>query len=239
MLRIASLILPPHAVGPASTAVRGMALLLILLAVGWLLMRYVQMQSVRISQAWQDLAAGLEFSYKPARGPAFRRKGEEVEGVVDGVTVRLSRYGLSPGMDSAIYTRWSAELDPTPNFVLYVHGRHALARLASMLGYDDLEVGDAEFDRRWSTKSDEPGRIRQILTPEVRGKINQLRSAAVVINDTGVNVVWPGPILDGKELKNGLTALTAILAALRASAPKDKAEESEPPDPAPGPAESD
>jgi hypothetical protein len=206
----------------AAAPVRLLLFLLLGLLGAWLVLRYLQVQAARIAEAWQALAAELDFAYRPSRGPAFRRKSDEVEGMVQGVPVRLSRYGLSPGLDSAIYTRWSAELEPPPDFVLYVHSRHALARVAAMLGYEDLEVGDPTFDRRWSTKSDEPGRVRQILNPEVRSKIDRLNSAAIVVNDTGINVVWPGPIADATELKNGLDALRAILAALRPETSGDR-----------------
>ena len=193
------------------------ALMLALMAVVgiWLFVRYLRIQTARMSDAWRALAADLDFAYRPSRGPAFRRRSEEIEGVVDGIPVRLTRYGLSPGLDSAVYTRWSAELDPAPQMVLYVHGKHGLSTIARMLGYDDLTVGDAEFDRLWSTKSDAPEQVQKILTPEVRTAIGKLRSACVVVNETGVNVVWSGQVVAPIELKNGLNALTALLHTLR------------------------
>lgn len=210
----------PLSYAPALAAGKVFLLVLFLFLGLWLILRYLQFQAERISQSWQRLATELDFAYKPAPGPVFRHKSEEVEGVIDGVKVRLTRYGLSPGFDSAIYTRWSADPDPKPTFVLYVHRRHSLSTLAKLLGYDDVETGDPGFDARFSVKSDDAGKVRELLTPEVRGKIEPLRSAAVVINEGGVNVVWSGPIVETTELKGGLDALRAVLKAMPRPAPK-------------------
>jgi hypothetical protein len=220
MTVLASLSASALAAAPAAAASRALLAFLLLLGAIWLLMWYLQYQARRISEAWEALAAELEFAYKPARGPVFRRKSEEIEGIVDDVPVRLTRYGLSPGLDAAIYTRWSAELDPPPDLVLYVHRRHGLSRLAEKLGYEDVPLGDAEFDARFSTKCDEPGRVREVLTPEVRQKIAALRSAVVLVNETGVNVVWSGQIVAADELKTGLEVVSALLKTVPRAEPK-------------------
>lgn len=225
MSSFASLIWTQSDVAVFSAGSRVFMLTLMAVVGIWLFVRYLRIQTARMSDAWRALAADLDFSYRPSRGPAFRRRSEEIEGVVDGIPVRLTRYGLSPGLDSAVYTRWSAELDPPPQMVLYVHGKHGLSTLARMLGYDDLAVGDAEFDRLWSTKSDAPEQVQKILTPEVRAAIRKLRSACVVVNETGVNVVWSGQVVAPIELKNGLSALTALLHTLHPAEAESKGSE--------------
>ncbi len=215
-------------VGSSSTVSTLFLMAITLLVFLWLAFTWARRQAMQLSQVWQDLAEELEFSYKPSRGPLFRRQSEEIEGVIDGAIIHLTCYGLAPGLDSPIYTRWSVEGNLKSSFVLYLHHRHVLSPLAEALGYEDLRLGDPGFDAEWSVKTDHLAEARDLLEPPLRTLIRKLRHGVILLNDTGLNIVWSGRIQDRNELKAGLDVLVAILHRLGARHEETEEEEEAP-----------
>ena len=55
---------------------------------------------------------------------------------------------------------------------------HVLHRLGKLLGMVDFEIGVPEFDHDYIISGENPERIRELLSAEVRGLLNQVRARA-------------------------------------------------------------
>lgn len=107
----------------------------------------------------------------------------DVSGIVDGRRVSLHRF-CGRGAYVKVTSPFSSPLD----LGLGVGPEGILSSIAELLGAQDIEVGDADFDSRLMIRGDEPERVRALLGPDARRAIGDLRAFDVRLTDADVSV---------------------------------------------------
>lgn len=96
---------------------------------------------------------------------------------------------------------------------LDLSGEGALGKIGKRLGAQDIQVGDAEIDRRFMIKGDMEDEIRRIFASEtLREKLLALPSLNLELDGTILRYEKPG-VETGAERLTGLFDLMAELAA--------------------------
>jgi hypothetical protein len=132
-------------------------------------------------------------------------------------TIVLDKHTVSDGESSTTYTRMRVPFLNPAGFRFQITRKGPLSGLAKMLGMQDIEVGDAEFDEAFIIKSNDEATVRELLAnPGIRQKIQALPGVRLEIKD---NEGWFGTTFpdDADELlflAPGVIKDVALLKAL-------------------------
>lgn len=119
-----------------------------------------------------------------------RWKGLKVKLHVEPWTIVLDNYTVSDGETSTTYTRLRVPFVNPAGFRFQVYRKGPLSGLAKILGMQDIEVGDPEFDEAFIIKSNDEGTVRELLADaSIRQKIQALPRFQLEIKD---NEGWFG-----------------------------------------------
>ncbi len=134
---------------------------------------------------WPRIAAeiGATFEHAPGSTPAIRRRA-------GAWTLTLQQGTLSPPHDvqsKRVATFLTAPLINTGSLELTVYREGIAERLIKVYGAQDLETGDAEFDRRFMCKSNDEEKFRQVLADE------RLRGLLLGAPETVLTLSWYRP----------------------------------------------
>ena len=119
-----------------------------------------------------------------------RWKGSKVKLHVEPWTIVLDKHTVSDGENSTTYTRMRAPFLNPAGFRFQIYRKGPFSGLAKMLGMQDIEVGDAEFDEAFIIKSNDEATVREFLAnPMIRQSIQALPRVRLEIKD---NEGWFG-----------------------------------------------
>ncbi len=79
------------------------------------------------------------------------------------------------------YTRLRAPFVNPDGFHFIVHRHGMLSRLGKFLGWQDIEVGDTEFDRAFVVGSNDEFRVRSLLEDATLRRLLQARGSGIVL----------------------------------------------------------
>ena len=129
--------------------------------------------------AWRRLAVALGGTYVE---PGFF-KSDRVEVGRGGFTIVLDMFFT----DKVGYTRLRAEFLSLDGFRLRLYPRDVLSDVSTSLGMQDVEVGDAAFDRAFVIKGNDEGKLRALLGERgLRELISAQRDVVVLaVRDIG------------------------------------------------------
>lgn len=116
-------------------------------------------------EAWRRLGeeAGVEF----VEGGFW--KGSKVQAQVGPWTVTLDTYTVHTGHAHFTYTRMRAPYVNPEGLRFTVYRKGLFSELGKLLGMQDVEVGDPEFDGAFIVKGTDESRVRELFAdPEVR-----------------------------------------------------------------------
>lgn len=121
-------------------------------------------------EVWQQLCTeiGAEF----VKGGFW--KGNKVQARVAEWTVTLDAYTVSTGHSHVTYTRIRAPYINMDGFRFTVYRKSLFSNLGKLLGMQDIETGDAEFDRDFIVKSNHEAKALALFANE---KIRRLIQA--------------------------------------------------------------
>ena len=112
-------------------------------------------------EVWAALAAEIDARYEAGGW----WKGSRVVAEVGPWQVTLD----TVRRDKLVFTRLRAPFVNPEGFRFRIHRRHLFSGLTEMLGAQDIEIGEAQFDRDFVIKSNDPARVRQLLaSPRMR-----------------------------------------------------------------------
>ncbi len=112
---------------------------------------------------WSSLATRYQGQLHLGHG-LFSKSQDYVLFTFQGVEVKLDQYVVSQGKRSTTYTRTSARVNASPRFTAQVYKETAVfSALGKALGGQDIELGDAEFDRTFIIKANDEGWMRRKL----------------------------------------------------------------------------
>jgi hypothetical protein len=114
-------------------------------------------------------------------------KGSKVQAHVGPWTITLDTYTVSSGESSQIYTRMRAPYVNPDGFRFTIYRKGFLSDLGKLLGMQDLEVGDPEFDEAFIVKSNDELKVRDLFArPRLRALVQaQPRIRLEVKDDEG------------------------------------------------------
>jgi hypothetical protein len=119
-----------------------------------------------------------------------RWKGSKVKLDVGPWTIVLDNHTVSEGETSTTYTRLRAPFLNPAGFRFQIYRKGPFSGLGKMLGMQDIEVGDPEFDAAFIIKSNDEGTVRELLAnPGLRQMFQALPRVRLEIKD---NEGWFG-----------------------------------------------
>ena len=90
-------------------------------------------------------------------------KGNKVQAVVGPWTITLDTYTVSTGKSSVTYTRMRAPYFNTEGFRFTIYRKGVFSGLGKMLGMQDIEVGDPEFDEAFIIQGNNEPRVQHLF----------------------------------------------------------------------------
>jgi hypothetical protein len=175
--------------------------------------RAAQEQSRQQATSWLTLATELGGSVEEPTGPWYSRTGERLVVELQGQRLALDIHVQSTGQSSITYTRVQAELPGEHR--LQVSQEHLFSKVGKLLGGQDLEIGDLEYDEAYVIRGDDPDWVGRVLTPEVRDLHRAAPDALLHLHKGTLTVQRLGRITDLAELRVLLGLAAAVAAAIR------------------------
>ncbi len=134
-----------------------------------------------------------------------------ISGVESGIPFLLERRAVTYGFST------TALIDPplAKPFVITPEG--VTGSIASFLGFKDVEIGDAEFDKKFRIGADEPDFVKRLLTTEVKAALVPLlpshgfrvsESAVVIDQIYPTNMILPEHIV--QEIPKAIAVVRAL-----------------------------
>ena len=116
-------------------------------------------------EAWKRLAEEIDADF--IDGGFW--KGSKVQAHVGPWTVTLDTYTVHTGHAHFTYTRMRAPYVNPDGLRFTVYRKGMFSELGKLLGMQDIEVGDPEFDEAFIVKGTDEARVRELFAdPEVR-----------------------------------------------------------------------
>jgi hypothetical protein len=111
------------------------------------------------AESWREFATqiGAEF----VSGGLFRR--DMVQAQVGGRTVTLDTYSVPSGDSNTTYTCMKTAFIKPAGFQFMIFRTGLISKIDKALGSQDIEIGDAEFDRQFTIQSNNEARLRALL----------------------------------------------------------------------------
>jgi hypothetical protein len=133
-----------------------------------------------------------------------------VDGERGGRAVRFFTFTTGSGKSRQTWQACGVRCENPQGFTFQLGTQNALSRLGTILGMQDVQVGDAAFDERFVVKTNDADFLRAALLPEVRAALLRCWASRA----TGAHVK-----LDGGEVvyaESGSFADTAVVARMKA-----------------------
>jgi hypothetical protein len=93
-------------------------------------------------------------------------QGAQVRATHGDWTVTLDTYVVSTGHSASVYTRMRAPYVNPTAFRFTIYRKAVFSDIGKMLGMQDIEIGDAQFDRDFIIKATDEYRVRALLSSE-------------------------------------------------------------------------
>jgi hypothetical protein len=91
-------------------------------------------------------------------------RGAQVRATHGDWTVTLDTYVVSTGHSTTVYTRMRAPYVNPSEFRFTIYRKGIFSDIGKMLGMQDIEVGDGDFDRDFIIKATDEHRVRALLS---------------------------------------------------------------------------
>jgi hypothetical protein len=134
-------------------------------------------------EVWRQLSQEIGADFVP-RG---FWNGSKVQAHVGPWTITLDTYTVSSGESSQTYTRMRAPYVNPDGFRFTIYRKGFLSDLGKLLGMQDIEVGDPEFDEAFIIKGNDELKVRDLFArPSLRALVQaQPRIRLQVKDDEG------------------------------------------------------
>ena len=161
-------------------------------------------------EIWQQLSADIQGRYVSSFWT-----GDKVHGTHGEWTVTLDTYVVSTGKTYITFTRMRAPYVNPGGFRFTIYRKSIFSGIATMLGMQDIEIGDPEFDEAFVIKGTDERPVKALFAnPHIRELMEQQRNIHLTVKDDegwfgasfpdGVDELYfavPGVIRDLDRLK--------------------------------------
>ena len=136
------------------------------------------------AEIWNLLAQQIGAEFKPGRSWKSR---DRVDARVGQWIVTLDTYTVSTGKSNVTFTRIRAPYVNRDGFRFTITRANIFSPIAQKLGFQDVEIGDEQFDKAFVVKTNDEGRVRTFLAdPDLRAKLmQQTKLTLSVLDDEG------------------------------------------------------
>jgi hypothetical protein len=139
-------------------------------------------------EAWRQLSE--EIGAEVVQG-GFWKGGSKVQAQVGPWTVTLDTYTVSSGHSQITFTRMRAPYVNPEGFRFTIYRKGFFSDVGKLLGMQDIEVGDPEFDEAFIIKGNDEDRVRELFSdPKVRQMIQDQPKVQLEVKDSEG---WFGP----------------------------------------------
>ena len=168
----------------------------------------------RRAEVWRSFAQQRGWRWIEASGPWYRRQSGAVEGVIEGVEVRLDMYVVSRGKSSVTYTRATAKLERRVHAGLVATGRNLFSWIGEKFGRRSIPTGGRDFDQRMFVRSESRDFARTVLDEEARRRFLEIdRHPDIRIEDDLARITWRRAEEDPAVLEASARAVAALARA--------------------------
>lgn len=122
----------------------------------------------RRNALWQNVGQtlGLRFHLNATTNQA------ELNGVLDGVRIKVETLVERSGKHSTTYTAVAARIPGKPPFDLNIRHEGLFQKIGKVFGGEDIQVGDERLDKQFIFTGDNPRRVRTLVTnPAVKSAL--------------------------------------------------------------------
>ena len=139
-------------------------------------------------EVWRQLSE--EIGAEVVQG-GFWKGGSKVQAHVGPWTVTLDTYTVSSGHSHVTYTRMRAPYVNPESFRFTIYRKGFVSDLGKILGMQDIEVGDPEFDEAFIIKGNDEGKVCGLFAdPKIRKMIQYQPKIRLDVKDSEG---WFGP----------------------------------------------
>jgi hypothetical protein len=138
-------------------------------------------------EVWRQLSEEIGAEY--VEGGLW--SGAKVQAHVGPWTITLDMYAVHTQHSHVTYTRMRAPYINPEGFRFTIYRKGLLSDLGKLLGMQDIEVGDPEFDEAFIIKASDEGRVRELFAdPKLRQMIRDQPEIRLEVKDSEG---WFGP----------------------------------------------
>lgn len=127
--------------------------------------------SKKIASQMQEFAQRYSLQYLAPSVPLF--SNPSVSGIFRGYPISIFIIKKGSGKSSATYTVMEFILPPSSAFPFHIYEAGFFSTLGKMLGMQDIEIGDDDFDRKFIIKCDHPDKLTVLLTPALKERFHK------------------------------------------------------------------
>jgi hypothetical protein len=139
-------------------------------------------------EVWRQLS--VEIGAEVVQG-GFWKGGNKVQAHVGPWTVTLDTYTVSSGHSHVTFTRMRAPYVNPEGFRFTIYRKEFFSDLGKLLGMQDIEVGEPEFDEAFIIKGNDEDRVRVLFgNPKIRQMIQAQPKIRLDVKDSEG---WFGP----------------------------------------------
>lgn len=129
----------------------------------------------RAQERWIETAERVGGQFAPPSGPWYNRGPMTIQVTLEAVEILVDHYTVHTGQAAVTYTRLRAKPPVAKDFTLKIYKSGVLSQLGKSLGFQDIKLGDPDFDRAFVVKSNDESLARSWISPASRSLIAQLR----------------------------------------------------------------
>ena len=139
-------------------------------------------------------------------------EGSKVQAHVKSWTITLDTYTVSCADGSITYTRMRAPYINPEGFRFTIYRKNLFSKLGKLLGMQDIEVGDLEFDEAFIIKGNDESKVRDLFAnPKIRQMIQDQPEIWLEIKDSELHFQVVGVIKNVEWLKALFDLFAAVL----------------------------
>lgn len=137
-------------------------------------------QAKKVAENTRRLAGelGLQVEERPPVWGVFHRS-PEVGGHFEGKATRLYPFSTGSGKNRQRWTAMAMLPRRRGELEVRLSPEGFGNKLRGLFGYKEIKLGDERFDANWYVETNQPEFLREALVPELRQRLQQLRSAGL------------------------------------------------------------
>lgn len=163
-------------------------------------------QAKMLDEVWEQSALRLDGQYVPRQ----RGRGRSIIAKREGREIQIDHQHMHVGDKSTVHTRIRCAAEGPPELKLRVTPAGGFSGLARAVGFEDVPVGDADFDAEYVIKASDPEIAPMWLHRAVRKRIQAVPDFRFKLERGRVEAVCPYVVDEPSLLVKAADAVVAL-----------------------------